>query len=81
MHGVADKTVVGPEAYWLDYALLCRLGIAEIRLNLFGDSATTTRLSGLAASAPGFPPPAKIRDEFAPDSPLEQRGFELQVPP
>ena|SRR5690348_7721784 len=28
-----------------------------------------------------FRPPAKIRDEFAPDSPLEESGFELAVPP
>jgi pimeloyl-ACP methyl ester carboxylesterase len=37
VHGVADETAVAPEAYWLDYALLCRPGNVEIQLDLFGD--------------------------------------------
>lgn len=37
VHGVADETAVAPEAYWLDYALLCRPGNDEIQLELFGN--------------------------------------------
>ena len=44
MHGVADETAVAPEAYWLDYALLCRPGSAEIQLDLFGDYKSNVAL-------------------------------------
>ncbi|GAY15703.1 alpha/beta fold hydrolase [Mycobacterium sp. shizuoka-1] len=38
--GVADETLVDPEAWHHDYALLSRPGNAEIQLALFGDYAT-----------------------------------------
>jgi pimeloyl-ACP methyl ester carboxylesterase len=44
LHGVADETTVAPEAYWLEYALLCRPGNDEIQLDLFGDYATNVAL-------------------------------------
>ena len=44
VHGVADVTLVAPEAYELDSALLARPGIDEIQLDLFGDYATNVAL-------------------------------------
>lgn len=40
VHGVPDESLVAPESYWLDYALLTRPGNDEIQLDLFGDYAT-----------------------------------------
>jgi pimeloyl-ACP methyl ester carboxylesterase len=43
-HGVADETLVAPEAYTLDAALLARLGNDEIQLDLFGDYQSNVAL-------------------------------------
>jgi pimeloyl-ACP methyl ester carboxylesterase len=40
LHGVADASLVAPEAYTLDAALLARPGNDEIQLDLFGDYAS-----------------------------------------
>jgi hypothetical protein len=42
--GVKDETLVAPEAYQLDYALLARPGNDEIQLDLFLDYATNVAL-------------------------------------
>ena len=43
-HGVADETLVAPEAYALDSALLARPGNDEIQLDLFLDYASNVAL-------------------------------------
>jgi pimeloyl-ACP methyl ester carboxylesterase len=43
-YGVADPTLVAPEAYTLDAALLAREGIADIQLDLFLDYASNVAL-------------------------------------
>jgi hypothetical protein len=44
-------------------------------------SFTSQRAGKPSRFRSGFRPPAKIQEiEFAPDSPLEQAGFELPVP-
>ncbi|MEZ0360066.1 alpha/beta fold hydrolase [Mycobacterium sp. SA01] len=42
--GVADETLVDPESWLHDYALLCRPGNDDIQLALFGDYATNPPL-------------------------------------
>ena len=44
LHGVADATMVAPEAYELDSALLARPGNEEIQLDLFLDYASNVAL-------------------------------------
>jgi len=44
LHGVADETLVAPEAYELDSALLIRAGNEEIQLDLFLDYASNVAL-------------------------------------
>jgi pimeloyl-ACP methyl ester carboxylesterase len=44
LHGVADETLVAPEAYALDSALLARPGNDEIQLDLFLDYASNVEL-------------------------------------
>ena len=44
LHGVRDETLVAPEAYVLDSALLARPGNDEIQLDLFLDYATNVAL-------------------------------------
>jgi pimeloyl-ACP methyl ester carboxylesterase len=44
LHGVADETLVAPEAYGLDSALLARPGNEEIQLDLFLDYASNVAL-------------------------------------
>ncbi len=44
LHGVRDKTLVAPETYELDSALLARPGIDEIQLDLFLDYASNVTL-------------------------------------
>jgi len=44
MHGVADATLVAPESYTLDSALLARPGNDEIQLDLFLDYASNVAL-------------------------------------
>jgi len=44
LHGVADETLVAPEAYALDSALLARPGNDEIQLDLFLDYASNVAL-------------------------------------
>ena len=44
VHGVQDETLVAPEAYQLDSALLGRPGIDEIQLDLFLDYASNVAL-------------------------------------
>jgi len=44
LHGVADATLVAPEAYELDSALLSRKGNEEIQLDLFLDYASNVAL-------------------------------------
>ena len=44
LHGVADETLVAPEAYELDSALLSRAGNEEIQLDLFLDYASNVAL-------------------------------------
>jgi pimeloyl-ACP methyl ester carboxylesterase len=44
LHGVADETLVAPEAYELDSALLARQGNEEIQLDLFLDYASNVAL-------------------------------------
>jgi pimeloyl-ACP methyl ester carboxylesterase len=44
VHGVGDETLVGPESYTLDSALLARPGNAEIQLDLFLDYASNVAL-------------------------------------
>jgi pimeloyl-ACP methyl ester carboxylesterase len=44
LHGVHDETLVAPEAYVLDSALLARSGNDEIQLDLFLDYATNVAL-------------------------------------
>ncbi|HSA94131.1 MAG TPA: alpha/beta hydrolase [Terriglobales bacterium] len=44
LHGVADETLVAPEAYTLDSALLARPGNDEIQLDLFLDYASNVAL-------------------------------------
>jgi pimeloyl-ACP methyl ester carboxylesterase len=44
LHGVHDETLVAPEAYMLDSALLARPGVDEIQLDLFLDYATNVTL-------------------------------------
>ena len=44
LHGVADETLVAPEAYGLDSALLARPGNDEIQLDLFLDYASNVAL-------------------------------------
>jgi pimeloyl-ACP methyl ester carboxylesterase len=44
LHGVADATLVAPEAYELDGALLARPGNEEIQLDLFLDYASNVAL-------------------------------------
>jgi pimeloyl-ACP methyl ester carboxylesterase len=44
MHGVQDGSLVAPEAYELDSALLARPGIEEIQLDLFLDYASNVAL-------------------------------------
>jgi pimeloyl-ACP methyl ester carboxylesterase len=40
VHGVSDESLVAPESYTLDAALLARRGNDEIQLDLFGDYAS-----------------------------------------
>ena len=44
IHGVSDDTLVAPESYALDSALLARPGIGEIQLDLFLDYASNVAL-------------------------------------
>ena len=44
LHGVQDETLVAPEAYELDSALLARAGNDEIQLDLFLDYASNVEL-------------------------------------
>jgi len=44
VHGVADETLVAPESYTLDSALLARPGNADIQLDLFLDYASNVAL-------------------------------------
>ena len=44
LHGVADPTLVAPESYTLDAALLARAGNSEIQLDLFLDYASNVAL-------------------------------------
>src|SRR5215831_14447628 len=44
LHGVADETLVAPEAYELDSALLARAGNDEVQLDLFLDYASNVAL-------------------------------------
>ncbi len=44
VHGVSDQTLVAPESYALDSALLARTGNDEIQLDLFGDYANNVAL-------------------------------------
>jgi pimeloyl-ACP methyl ester carboxylesterase len=44
LHGVPDETLVAPEAYELDSALLARVGNDEIQLDLFLDYASNVAL-------------------------------------
>ncbi|HWC16133.1 MAG TPA: alpha/beta hydrolase [Terriglobales bacterium] len=44
LHGVSDESLVAPEAYTLDSALLARTGNDEIQLDLFLDYASNVRL-------------------------------------
>jgi len=44
LHGTPDETLVAPEAYLLDSALLARPGNDEIQLDLFLDYASNVRL-------------------------------------
>jgi len=44
MYGVQDETLIAPEAYQLDSALLARPGIDEIQLDLFLDYASNVAL-------------------------------------
>jgi pimeloyl-ACP methyl ester carboxylesterase len=44
LHGVADETLVAPESYALDSALLARPGNDEIQLDLFLDYASNVEL-------------------------------------
>lgn len=44
LHGVQDETLVAPEAYQLDSALLARAGNDEIQLDLFLDYASNVAL-------------------------------------
>jgi pimeloyl-ACP methyl ester carboxylesterase len=44
VHGVPDETLVSPDGYTLDFALLSRPGNAEVQLDLFGDYATNVSL-------------------------------------
>jgi pimeloyl-ACP methyl ester carboxylesterase len=44
VHGVADETLIAPEAYQLDYGLLSRPGVDEIQLDLFLDYASNVAL-------------------------------------
>ena len=43
-HGVADATLIAPESYTLDSALLARPGNDEIQLDLFGDYQSNVAL-------------------------------------
>ena len=43
-HGVPDETVIAPESYTLDSALLARPGNDEIQLDLFGDYQSNVAL-------------------------------------
>ena len=43
-HGVPDETLVSPDGYTLDHALLSRPGNAEVQLDLFRDYATNVAL-------------------------------------
>jgi pimeloyl-ACP methyl ester carboxylesterase len=43
-HGVPDPSLVSPDGYTLDHALLARPGNAEIQLDLFRDYATNVAL-------------------------------------
>jgi len=43
-HGAPDESVVAPEGYWLDYALMSRPGNADIQLELISDYATNVAL-------------------------------------
>ena len=44
MHGVSDETLVAPESYTLDAALLARPGNDDIQLDLFLDYASNVAL-------------------------------------
>jgi pimeloyl-ACP methyl ester carboxylesterase len=44
VHGVHDESLVAPEGYWLDSALLARPGNDEIQLDLFLDYASNVAL-------------------------------------
>jgi hypothetical protein len=44
LHGVSDETLVAPESYTLDSALLARPGNDEIQLDLFLDYASNVAL-------------------------------------
>jgi pimeloyl-ACP methyl ester carboxylesterase len=43
-HGAPDETLVTPEAYWLDYALMSRPGNGDIQLGLIADYADNVAL-------------------------------------
>lgn len=43
-HGAPDESLVAPEAYWLDYALLSRPGNADIQLGLISDYVSNIAL-------------------------------------
>jgi pimeloyl-ACP methyl ester carboxylesterase len=44
VHGVKSPAAVGPEAYWLDYALVSRPGNTDIQLDLFFDYQNNVKL-------------------------------------
>jgi pimeloyl-ACP methyl ester carboxylesterase len=44
VHGVKNPEAVGPEAYWLDYALVSRPGNTDIQLDLFFDYQNNVKL-------------------------------------
>ena len=43
-HGAPDESLVAPEAYWLDYALMSRPGNADIQLGLISDYVSNVAL-------------------------------------
>lgn len=46
-HGAPDESLVAPEAYWLDYALMSRPGNADIQLGLISDYVSNVALYSL----------------------------------
>jgi len=88
LHGVHDETLVAPEAYVLDSALMARPGNDEIQLDLFLDYATNVALYPKfqeyfrAARPPLLAVWGKNDPFFLPQSatiPLRKCGFTTQV--